>query len=250
MIRGRQFAARLTPPADPRRGPADPPSPNRENRLRKYFDANTTGNGIYKWVHYFDIYDRYLSKYAGRPVHVMEIGVYSGGSLAMWRDYFGEECQIYGVDIQPVCRSYEAEKIKIIIGDQADRAMWKDVRAQIPRLDVVIDDGGHEPEMQIVTLEELLPFLSPGGVYICEDVHGEDHGFAFYVQGLAARLNAAESQKWDTGAGTTACDATGFQAAVYSVHLYPFVVVVEKNALPVAKLTGERHGTLWQPSFR
>ena len=38
--------------------------------------------------------------------------------------------------------------------------------------------AGHTPEQQIVTLEEMLPHLRPGGVYLCEDVHGIHHDFA------------------------------------------------------------------------
>ena len=54
--------------------------------------------------------------------------------------------------------------IKVFIGDQADRKFWSQFRREVPILDLVIDDGGHEPEQQIVSLEELLPHLRPGGV--------------------------------------------------------------------------------------
>src|SRR5215470_2208525 len=73
------------------------------NPLEEYFDAVTEGPGVWKWRHYFPIYHRHLSKFVGRAVHVVEIGVYSGGSLAMWRSYFGDDCRIYGVDIDPAC---------------------------------------------------------------------------------------------------------------------------------------------------
>ena len=41
------------------------------------------------------------ASFAGAEVTVLEVGIYSGGSLLMWRDYFGADCTIYGVDIQP-----------------------------------------------------------------------------------------------------------------------------------------------------
>src|SRR5262245_23245078 len=62
------------------------------NPLKAYFDSHTEGNGIWKFIHYFDIYTRHLAKFVGTDVRIMEVGVYSGGSLAMWRDYFGSNC--------------------------------------------------------------------------------------------------------------------------------------------------------------
>jgi len=99
-------------------------------------------------------------------VHVLEIGIYSGGSLEMWRDYFGPKARIYGVDIEPACRVYESDSVNIFIGDQGDRQFWQ-FRRKVPALDIVIDDGDHNPEHQIVSVEELLPFLRPDRVYFC-----------------------------------------------------------------------------------
>ena len=75
------------------------------NWLREYFDAHRSGKGIYKWLHYFDIYDEHFSRFRGKDVTVLEIGVASGGSLEMWKAYFGNEAQIYGVDIRPECKA-------------------------------------------------------------------------------------------------------------------------------------------------
>src|SRR4051812_8731031 len=55
------------------------------NPLRASFDAVTSGPGVWKWLHYFDIYHRHLERFVGKPVTIVEIGVYSGGSLSMWR---------------------------------------------------------------------------------------------------------------------------------------------------------------------
>lgn len=93
-------------------------------------------------------------------------------------DYFGDGCRVHGVDIQQACKAYEDSHTSIHIGDQADRGFWKRFRGAVPTVDVLIDDGGHHPEQQKVTLEEMLQHLRPGGVYICEDVHGICHPFA------------------------------------------------------------------------
>ena len=154
------------------------PDLGEQNPLWKFFETRKAGRGIWKWTHYFDVYHQHLKKFAGQEVHIVEIGIYSGGSLEMWREFLGPKCRIHGVDIAPECRSYEGNGTKVYIGDQADREFWKRFRAEVPRVDIVIDDGGHAPHQQIATLEELLPHLSPGGVFICEDIHGRHNRFA------------------------------------------------------------------------
>ena len=223
------------------------PDPS-SGRLRAYFDSHRRGNGIYKWNHYFEMYERHLAKFANGDATICEIGVYSGGSLEMWRNYFGARCRVYGVDIEPACKNYENSDVKILIGDQADRVFWKRFREKVPSLDVVIDDGGHAPRQQIITLEETLPHLNPGGVYICEDVHGIPNHFARYVNGLALNLNAdRDFQPNEDNDRAITVTASPFQSAIRSVNLYPFAVVIERNEAPVSELVAPKRGTSWQP---
>lgn len=63
------------------------------NDLEKYFRENK-GNLIHKWMHYFEIYDRYFKQYRNKEVTILEIGIYQGGSLQMWKDYFGPAAMI------------------------------------------------------------------------------------------------------------------------------------------------------------
>jgi Methyltransferase domain len=209
--------------------------------LEQYFDAHTEGHGIWKWRHYFDIYERHLAKYRDQDAHILEIGVFSGGSLQMWRDYLGERAHIYGVDIQPECLAYERPGTQIFIGDQADRSFWRQFIGRVPQLDVVIDDGGHETAQQIATLEMILPHLRPGGVYLCEDISGQLDPFLGYVNGLSRGLYTANIT------GDLAAEPTGLQRWIDSVHLYPFVVVIEKRAAPLTDLSAPQHGDSWQP---
>src|SRR5438067_1413170 len=221
------------------------------NPLRQFFDARSEGRGIWKWLHYFDIYDRHFSRFRGEEVHVLEIGVYSGGSLEMWRDYFGPRAHIYGVDVAPECRAYETDRTRIFIGDQADRGFWARFRREVPQLDIVIDDGGHEPEQQIISLEELLPHLQPSGVYVCEDVNGKANPFSSYVHGLAHRLNGSQGMRNsedDERRVTSPCSL--FQAAVDSVHLYPFMTIIERISYDRAEFRAPKRGTLWQPFLK
>lgn len=232
--RGYRFGGELQPAIGDGTA-ADPDSTSQSGALEAYFDDHTEGAGIWKWRHYFPIYERHFAKFVGREVHVVEIGIFSGGSLGMWRHYFGPRSCVYGVDIEPDCRGYEADGIRVFVGDQADPTFWRSFREEVPVVDVIIDDGGHEAHQQIGTLEGLLPHLQPGGVYMCEDVHGRFHAFHAYIDGLCRPLNEVGGP------------AAPIHQHIESVHRYPLATVIEKPGLPVPAFEAPRHGTHWQP---
>ena len=205
--------------------------------------AHQQGHGIYKWQHYLPIYEHHFHRFKDREVHVVEIGVYSGGSLEMWRDYFGPKAHIYGIDINEDCRSLASTGIKIFIGDQADPSFWRTFAQAVPNIDIVVDDGGHESFQQIATLESLLPLIRPGGVYLCEDISGEFNPFLDYLFGLSRELHS-----WPTGQKHwKALSPTVFQQAIDSFHFYPFASVIEKRSSRIDQLISLRSGTQWQP---
>lgn len=206
------------------------------NPLTEYFENHKEGRGIWKWRHYFELYHKHFSKFVDQEVNVLEIGIYSGGSLDMWRSYFGEQCHIYGVDIEEACKSYENEYTSVFIGDQEKREFWREFRSKTPPIDILIDDGGHTPEQQRITLEEMLPHLKCGGVYFCEDVHGKWNDFTAYATSLVNQLNHLG-------------EMNAFQKSVHSIHFYPFCVVIEKHLVEPDQLEAPKRGTQWQPFF-
>jgi hypothetical protein len=162
----------------------------------------------------------------------------------MWRAYFGDKVHIYGVDIEPACRSYEAPGRRIFIGDQSDKTFWERFIREVPRLDIVVDDGGHLPSQQIPTLEMLLPHLSPGGVYLCEDIRGRFNTFLSFVHGLSRNLY---SGRLVNEALDLEVEPNELQRSIQSVHLYPFIAVIEKRPDKMDQMTAPKHGTEWQP---
>jgi SAM-dependent methyltransferase len=231
---GLRFAQGL-PPRSP--GPALEGSG--ANPLESYFDNVTEGPGIHKWRHQLHVYHRHLHKFAGRWPHFLEIGVQSGGSLPMWLDYFGDGCQVYGVDIDPACKAHEREGVRVFIGDQTDPAFWARVTAGVPRIDAVVDDGGHRPEDQIAAMRNLLPHLAYGGVYICEDITDGFQQMHSFVDGMTRPLSHVEDD----------AEPLPVHQHIASVHRYPGMVVVEKPDGPVQRFWSERHGTVWQPDM-
>lgn len=129
------------------------------------------GNAIHKWHHYIPIYDRYFSIFRGQKVRFLEIGVSEGGSLQMWRKYFGNQAIIYGIDIDPNCEKFNGIDGQVRIGSQDDANFLKTVINEMGGVDVILDDGSHHMKHILTTLKSLFPKLSNGGIYMIEDLH-------------------------------------------------------------------------------
>ena len=213
------------------------------NPLEQYFRANEK-RLIHKWMHYFDIYHRHFARFRGRRIVVLEFGVSYGGSLQMWRNYFGRKARIYGVDINPRCKQFEGRRIKIFIGDQEDREFLRSIAEKIGPIDVLIEDGGHTMGQQIATFEELYPKVKEDGVFLIEDLHTsywKKFGGGFrrpgtfieYAKNLVDQLNAWHSREPDF-----AIDE--FTRTTRSMHFYDSIIVFEKERVekPHAEKTG------------
>lgn len=141
------------------------------NPLYAYFLANRSGGALHKWPHYFSIYHSHLSHLRGQRIRVLEIGVYRGGGLRMWQEYFGPDATIVGADIDEAAKRSVAGLFEVELGDQEDPAFLRRLHDRYGPFDVVIDDGGHTMRQQIVTVETLFPLLNVGGTLIVEDTH-------------------------------------------------------------------------------
>ena len=138
------------------------------------FFADHKGSIVHKWHHYIPIYDRYLSKYRNKRVGLLEIGVSKGGSLEMWREYFGEDARIYGIDIDPDCKQFDGVAGHVRIGSQDDPNFLNSVVSEIKKtggLDIVIDDGSHLMTHIRKSFEILYPAMNKNSIYILEDLH-------------------------------------------------------------------------------
>ena len=122
-----------------------------------------------KHQNYFQIYDEYLNKYIDKNITFVEIGVANGGSLSIWKNYF-KNARIIGIDLNHKCKIFEDDNIEVIIGDQGDPNFWKIFFEKIGKVDVIIDDGGHTNEQQIITTSECIPNINDGGILLVEDV--------------------------------------------------------------------------------
>jgi SAM-dependent methyltransferase len=123
-----------------------------------------------KPVPYLPIYEQMLEPLRRRTFTLLELGVWGGHSLEMWRDAF-PRANIIGVDLLPPDVDL-GRRVHIVQGDQTDVALMRRVREEYAPagFDVIIDDASHigittARSLQIIYAEH----LRPGGLYFIED---------------------------------------------------------------------------------
>lgn len=200
--------------------------------FREIFNLHN-GRLVHKWDHYFEIYDKFFSKYIGTEVNFMEIGISHGGSLQIWREYFGEKANIFAVDINPECKKFEDEKTKIFIGSQEDKVFLNSLSCQIPKLDILLDDGGHTMNQQITSFKTLFESVKDNGVYMIEDTH-TSYWYAFHG-GLKNKNSLIEYSKdlvdnmhaWHID-NEKKMPISDFTKSILGISFYDSIVAIEK----------------------
>jgi hypothetical protein len=86
-----------------------------------------------KYKNYFPIYEKLFSRFKNRKVTFVEIGVFSGGSLFMWKNFFGKDSRIIGIDLNPDAKQFEKYGFEIFIGNQSSKIFWKNFFEKIIR---------------------------------------------------------------------------------------------------------------------
>src|SRR5471030_2786984 len=216
---------------------------NNGSILLDYFE-NQPHRLIHKWMHCFEIYERHFHPFRGKDMTLLEFGVLHGGSLQMWKHYFGKGARIYGADINPRCAELAEERIEILLADQENRESLRRICAALPKFDIVLDDGGHTMKQQVITFEETWRHLKEGGIYLCEDLHTsywpafgggmrQPHTFIEYTKQLIDQLHAwhsPDNRLW----------VEEYTRSTFAVHYYDSIVVIEKRAMnaPYARMKG------------
>jgi SAM-dependent methyltransferase len=138
---------------------------------KRPLDASRYDTDKAQHTHYLRKYEEYFSPLAGLEIRLLELGVYKGGSLLLWRDYF-ERGLIVGLDLQPIKLDDPSGRIRIYEGMQQDRDLLDRIaRETAPEgFDVIIDDCSHIGELTRISFWHLFDnHLKPGGIYVIED---------------------------------------------------------------------------------
>ena len=211
---------------------ADAPDlPEAKSELARIFFGHK-GRIIHKWVHYLDLYDRHFGPYRNSRPTFLEIGVQNGGSMEMWRKYFGDEAVIFGIDVDPACANNFSPPNQVRIGSQADPDFLKSVLAEMGAPDIVLDDGSHVAEHQWESFRVLFPALKEGGLYVIEDTHTA-YWPGRYSGGFRRKGTAIEFVKrmvddmhaWYHRHPTL----TSAKTEVGGIHFYDSIIFIEKR---------------------
>lgn len=229
-----------------------------------------------KWAHYFDIYEQNFGHFCrgNASLSMAEIGIQSGGSLLMWRHAFGKKLQVLvGMDTNPNTKSWEklGENIKVEVGSQADPIFLQGVREKYPQgFDILIDDGSHIPNHQFITFSQMWQCIRPGGVYLIEDLHGQNPVLHWLLHGHSSNESTlpqvtlpgiyysseaiGAGSRFDADGGDLMnrflkppFEASKIQNEVESIRVYPFVVAITRRKSPLLQLSSLERGTQWIP---
>ena len=179
---------------------------------------------------YFNAYDEIFKKYIGKNIIFVEIGVLHGGSLQMWKDYFGNQARIIGIDINPEAKKLEEKGFEIFIGSQSSEDFWDNFYKKVGFVDVVLDDGGHQNAQQIITAFKSIPNINDGGVFVTEDTHtsymtrfGNPSKFSFinFAKNKIDKINYRFPEFKDK---------SGIEKKIFSISFYESIVALNINS--------------------
>jgi FkbM family methyltransferase len=127
----------------------------------------TDKNSHHSYCDHF--YEKELARYRDKSLQLVEVGIDQGGSLIMWAEYF-KKGRILGIDLElrgdceKNCAKYPG--IMLAVGNAYMHASL----AQMPEMDIFIDDGPHTLDTQIWAVKNILPRVKPGGLFVIEDI--------------------------------------------------------------------------------
>lgn len=128
----------------------------------------------FKGLTYLHIYDLYFRELRWRinPTNLLELGIKSGASLKMWRDYFGKKAWIVGVDKNPACKKIKAlgKNIHIYIGLQDDKLFLNKMIGVEKCFNIIVDDASHTKSGTLKSFQILWKYVVSGGFYCIEDI--------------------------------------------------------------------------------
>lgn len=123
-----------------------------------------------KYTHGFiEIYEPYF-KELKNVKNILEIGVYNGGSLKYFSNFFPNAI-VHGIDILEK-KEYDTDRIKTYVVNQEDRFEINNFLNNVNiYFDIILDDGGHTMKQQQISFGMLFEKVTSGGLYILEDLH-------------------------------------------------------------------------------
>jgi hypothetical protein len=198
-----------------------------------------------KHTSYFPIYDKLFRPFVQTQPVFVEVGVMHGGSLYMWRDFFGKSARIIGIDNNVAAKQF-TDDFEIFIGDQADPKFWDNFYKTIGQIDILLDDGGHRNSHQIQTVISGIPHMRTGGLIVVEDTHtsfmyefGNPSKYSFINFASKKATNLTKRHK-------TINKPDSLVSRIHSIEFYDSIVafsINDENSRPGEAISNEGKST-------
>ena len=202
---------------------------------------------------YFLTYENLLEQYRNKQIIFVEVGIHNGGSLFMWRNFFGDSARIIGVDLNPNAKELEKYGFEIFIGNQGENSFWKNFYKEVGKVDILLDDGGHTYEQQINTVNNSVNYINDGGMIIVEDTHTSyfrnfgypsRYTFTKWAHKISDNINA-RSEK-------VSIKNPKFKDAIYSIEFFESIVSfkIDRTKCADSKPTSNNSETMNYEDYR
>lgn len=150
-------------------------------KLQEKYNFSTDKGSIHSYLNY---YDSIFSQFKNKDINLLEVGVQTGGSLLLWNKYFSPNSRFFGFDVQ----KYHVDDFNNLAKEQnitnataihSDAYIFDYNTLETKMFDIIIDDGSHYLECQKKAIEVFMNKLTPGGIFIIEDINPEN--FQYFV---------------------------------------------------------------------
>ena len=147
-----------------------------------------------------------------------------GGSLFMWRKFFGPKARIIGIDLNPDAKKWTKYGFEVFIGDQSDVNFWKKFKKKVGKIDIILDDGGHRYIDQITSIECNLNNIKDNGLIVIEDTHtsymngfgDRKYSLINYIKNKIDKINHKSHRLKDTSP----------EEIIFSIKVYESIVAL------------------------
>lgn len=127
---------------------------------------------------YLSTYSELFGKFEKESIILLEVGVYKGGSLRLFEEYF-VNASIIGYDIKDWGDTQCKRAVRII----KDFGLVSS--SELPdNITIAIEDGAHDLDSQFDFVKKVYPKMANGGIMVIEDI------FTQYLQQMRQRLDS------------------------------------------------------------
>ena len=188
--------------------PATEPSGRLDEIASRHFQQKLHKSTDKYWLHdYLPRYEKHICN-PTPPKSILEIGVYHGASLDLWKEAF-PDATVYGID-----KKNHGVDHEVFIGGQDDPKLAKRIKAELGSFDMIVDDASHQPDHTTRTFELYFPMCKKW--YVIEDIFMNYRG-GKRTGSLMGRIHEL-------------IDEMNLTCAVKAIHLYYNIVFIEKYA--------------------